>query len=69
MSYEHCAKHDQEATNGCEACGAEHREEQRDAMLAKIHAQIVRDGIDPTNLTLDQAWSYFCFNVHWDEDR
>jgi hypothetical protein len=63
MSYEHCDKHDMPATNGCEACAVEQRKAQRDELVAKIHAQMIRDGVDPEHLTLDQAWSYFCFNV------
>lgn len=40
----------------------------RERMLAKIDAQIRRAGLDPDKLTLDQAWSFFCFNPDWDKD-
>jgi hypothetical protein len=66
MSYEHCLKHDEPSTNGCNSCAAEERESRQQRMQAKIHAQMLRDGLNPERLTLDQAWSYFCFNVEWD---
>lgn len=41
------------------------RERVIERVTERVTAQILRDGVDPEHLTLDQAWGYFCFNPDW----
>jgi hypothetical protein len=43
-----------------------HATAERERMIKRITAQMLKDGVDPERLTLEQAWGYFCFNPDWD---
>lgn len=54
MSYEHCEKHDCDATNGCQQCW----EEAVKLAINEVRNKLLKDGLDPEHLTLKDAIRY-----------
>lgn len=60
MSYEHCDKHNRDATNGCDECGEERRaadDVMTDAELEALRADLAA-GFDPMSFDLGMGLFY-----------